>query len=415
PENILIRNYDGKTVLIDFGAVKETMGTVMTASGNFSTSIVIGTPGFMPSEQTAGRPVFSSDLYSLGLTAIYLLTGKIPQQLASDPATGEILWRHHALSISPSFVSILDRAIASYPRDRYSSAKEMLQALQMGVPPIAPIIQPSNPISVSTPPPVPYAQPPKVVSATPAGFSSQQPVYSGRSPQNHGMNDWQKAVIIGGVIGVCVVAGLWLREQLPNPPQPSPSPTVVNVPTPSPTPSEPTRTISNIQPQSPSPSPVQPTFSPEPSPDIPSNTNTSSITTPFQPELTTTDAENLIYKWLQAKRVMFGRNYDPQPASELTVDPLYEGTAGANGSINSLKRDGEYYEYPLQRIDSVDYFDVNGSEATIQLKVTEDRKLYKRNGDINPNETDFKTRTVIYKLKFDDDRWKIASFEIIKD
>lgn len=31
----------------------------------------------MPSEQTAGRPVFASDLYSLGLTAIYLLTGKI--------------------------------------------------------------------------------------------------------------------------------------------------------------------------------------------------------------------------------------------------------------------------------------------------------------------------------------------------
>lgn len=32
----------------------------------------------MPSEQAAGRPVYSSDLYSLGLTAIYLLTGKEP-------------------------------------------------------------------------------------------------------------------------------------------------------------------------------------------------------------------------------------------------------------------------------------------------------------------------------------------------
>ncbi|MEJ1937743.1 serine/threonine-protein kinase, partial [Nostoc sp. NIES-2111] len=59
PDNILIRHADGKPVLIDFGAVKETMGTVMTASGNSDRSIVIGTPGFMPSEQLAGRPVFS--------------------------------------------------------------------------------------------------------------------------------------------------------------------------------------------------------------------------------------------------------------------------------------------------------------------------------------------------------------------
>jgi serine/threonine protein kinase len=62
------------------------MGTVVTASGNSSKSIVIGTPRFMPSEQTAGCPVFASDLYSLGLTAIYLLTAKIPQELPTDPA-----------------------------------------------------------------------------------------------------------------------------------------------------------------------------------------------------------------------------------------------------------------------------------------------------------------------------------------
>ncbi len=132
PDNIIIRYTDGKPILIDFGAVKETMATVMTVSGNSGRSIVIGTPGFMPSEQTAGRPVFSSDLYSLGLTAIYLLTGKIPQELPTDPATGEIVWRHYALSVSPSFAAVLDKAIQSHPRDRFSSAREMLQALQTG-------------------------------------------------------------------------------------------------------------------------------------------------------------------------------------------------------------------------------------------------------------------------------------------
>jgi serine/threonine protein kinase, bacterial len=90
PDNILIRSSNQQPVLIDFGAVKETIATVITVSGNSSQSIVIGTPGFMPSEQTAGRPVFSSDLYSLGLTAIYLLTGKFPQELGTNPSTGEI-------------------------------------------------------------------------------------------------------------------------------------------------------------------------------------------------------------------------------------------------------------------------------------------------------------------------------------
>ncbi len=198
PDNILIRYVGGKPVLIDFGAVKETMGTVVTASGNSSKSIVIGTPGFMPSEQTAGRPVFASDLYSLGLTAIYLLTGKIPQELGCDPATGEILWRQYALSVSPSFATVLDKAIQSHARDRYSSARQMLQALQAGV--SATVI--SAPAGGSV-------QQPTVVAAPFASSPYQQGHYQ-HSPvtPSKAMSDWQKAVIMGGVIGACVVAGL---------------------------------------------------------------------------------------------------------------------------------------------------------------------------------------------------------------
>ena len=81
PDNIIVRESNGKPVLIDFGAVKETMITPVNTHGKITHSIVIGTPGFMSPEQATGRPIYASDLYSLGMTAIYLLTGLLPQEM----------------------------------------------------------------------------------------------------------------------------------------------------------------------------------------------------------------------------------------------------------------------------------------------------------------------------------------------
>lgn len=130
PDNIMFRQIDGLPVLIDFGAVKETMNTVVTASGSGVPSIAIGTPGFMPAEQAAGRPVYSSDLYALGMTGIYLLTGKMPQELETDSRTGQLLWRNYAPQVTPNLALVLDRAVRFNPGDRYYSAQEMLKALQ---------------------------------------------------------------------------------------------------------------------------------------------------------------------------------------------------------------------------------------------------------------------------------------------
>jgi serine/threonine protein kinase, bacterial len=129
PDNIIIRYRDQKPVLIDFGAVRESMGTVMNSQGNPTSSIVIGTPGYMPSEQAMGRPVYSSDIYSLGITAIYLLTGKQPQELETDPRTGEIMWHRYAGNLSPAMIAVLDQAIQYHPRDRYPTAQAMLEGL----------------------------------------------------------------------------------------------------------------------------------------------------------------------------------------------------------------------------------------------------------------------------------------------
>lgn len=129
PDNVILRTQSQQPVLIDFGAMRETMGTVFNSRNHPTSSIVIGTPGYMSSEQAAGRPIPSSDLYSLGLMAIYMLTGKTPQDLPSDPQSGEIVWQDLAAHVSPQLVMAIDKATRSHPRDRYSSAKEMLLAL----------------------------------------------------------------------------------------------------------------------------------------------------------------------------------------------------------------------------------------------------------------------------------------------
>jgi serine/threonine protein kinase, bacterial len=130
PDNIILRSCDQQPVLIDFGAVREIMKTSTNLQIHSTQSIVIGTPGYMASEQLIGRPVYSSDFYSLGLTAIYLLTGKHPQEFTCDPDTGEIIWQSDAPKVSAELAHILTKATASHSRDRYQTAGEFLAAMQ---------------------------------------------------------------------------------------------------------------------------------------------------------------------------------------------------------------------------------------------------------------------------------------------
>ncbi len=130
PENIILRKGDLMPILIDFGAVKEAMATEVNHNSNSMYSASIGTPGYMASEQAAGRPIYSSDLYSLGLTAIFLLTGKSPHELETDPSNGEIMWQEYAVNVDADLISVINRAVSFHPRDRFTTAQEMLAALQ---------------------------------------------------------------------------------------------------------------------------------------------------------------------------------------------------------------------------------------------------------------------------------------------
>jgi serine/threonine protein kinase, bacterial len=180
PDNIILRASDNKPVLIDFGAVKEAMGTVVNTYGKGAASVAIGTPGYMPSEQAAGRPVYSSDLYSLGLTAVFALTGKTPQQWDLDPSTGELLWRSELPSLRSNLAAVLDRVICDHPRDRFPTAAAMRTALRSNAAhsPTVSMTLPAPSPAITALPPQKTPQSPHVVPPTVAARPPQKP------PQN---------------------------------------------------------------------------------------------------------------------------------------------------------------------------------------------------------------------------------------
>jgi serine/threonine-protein kinase len=132
PANLILRETDRKLVLIDFGAVKNQVNTVIVNvnSQTAFTNFAVGTQGFAPPEQMAMRPVYASDIYAVGATCIYLLTGKSPKAIEVDVNTGELLWEK-LVKVSPQFAKVLKTMLEVSVRHRYKSAQEVMDALDM--------------------------------------------------------------------------------------------------------------------------------------------------------------------------------------------------------------------------------------------------------------------------------------------
>ncbi|MGC1244671.1 MAG: tetratricopeptide repeat protein [Spirulinaceae cyanobacterium] len=124
PRNLIRRQDNGQLVLIDFGAVKQ----ISTATESNKT-IVIGTPGYLPIEQSRGNPQLSSDVYAVGMMGIVALTGGNPTVLAPDSQTREIAWQDGA-AVSPELTQVLSKMIRQDYHQRYASASEALVALK---------------------------------------------------------------------------------------------------------------------------------------------------------------------------------------------------------------------------------------------------------------------------------------------
>lgn len=163
PDNIIRRKSDNKLFLVDFGASKNASGKALQRTGT-----TIGSPEYVSPEQTKGRAVFASDIYSLGVTCLNLLTGISPFDLYdTDEDTWN--WRQFAKhKISSQMGKILDKMIEDSLSKRYQSVAEVMADLQIQTPPVATAKAPATPVTPKQPTPVsPAIKSPPVTPANP--------------------------------------------------------------------------------------------------------------------------------------------------------------------------------------------------------------------------------------------------------
>jgi formylglycine-generating enzyme required for sulfatase activity len=130
PENIIRRQSDQKLVLVDFGAAK-----AVNPQNRSVTGTIIGSAEYVAPEQMAGKAINSSDLYSLGVTCLHLLTGISPFELF-DQGEHEWCWRDYLVnnSVSNGLGTVLEKMVILGIKKRYQSSGEVLTDLGFSSP-----------------------------------------------------------------------------------------------------------------------------------------------------------------------------------------------------------------------------------------------------------------------------------------
>lgn len=121
PENIIFTSDRKRLFLVDFGAVADTYHNTVTGG-----STVVGTFGYMAPEQFRGQAFPSTDLYGLGTTLLFLLTGKSPSDLPQRKL--KIDFRSY-VNISKDFANWLEQMLEPVSADRFPSAEVALATL----------------------------------------------------------------------------------------------------------------------------------------------------------------------------------------------------------------------------------------------------------------------------------------------
>lgn len=136
PSNIMVRAKDDRTILIDFGLSKH-----YDNSGDQTSSTPVGiSHGYAPMEQyqTGGVSSFSpsTDIYSLGATLYYLVTGKVPPQATVVGEEGIGTLPAH---LSESTRTAIERAMNFWRKNRPQSIAEFLSIIGDNTPSTTPI------------------------------------------------------------------------------------------------------------------------------------------------------------------------------------------------------------------------------------------------------------------------------------
>ena len=208
PTNIM-RQSNGKIVLIDFGAVKEIQGLAVNPEGQTHLTVGIGSPGYMPSEQAKGRPKLASDIYAVGIIGIQALTGLKPAQFPYDKKTDEILWRNHA-TVSDELAKILNKMVQEQLSERYSDASEVLTAL-------TPLLSQFNPVLATNSPPSSQANTVNLSPQNPPQFATVKTPVSAPPIQSvtQSIQKW-----LGGIVtAIFLIGGVYITIENFRPPE----------------------------------------------------------------------------------------------------------------------------------------------------------------------------------------------------
>jgi hypothetical protein len=133
PDNVLIERGTGRAVVTDFGIAHLAEASELTGTGQ-----IVGTVHYMSPEHASGQPVDGrSDLYSLGVTAFFALTGQLP----FDGPHAHAIVARHLTEPAPAIATLrselpralagaIDRCLAKDPAERPESAEALAQALR---------------------------------------------------------------------------------------------------------------------------------------------------------------------------------------------------------------------------------------------------------------------------------------------
>jgi predicted Ser/Thr protein kinase len=132
PDNILLDKDSGRAMVTDFGiaAVADTAG--LSRSGE-----IVGTAHYMSPEQASGDDVDArTDLYSLGVTAFYALTGKLPFDGPNLPAIVSRIVTTEAPRVATLRAGVpvlladaIDKCLAKTPRGRFANGEELAESV----------------------------------------------------------------------------------------------------------------------------------------------------------------------------------------------------------------------------------------------------------------------------------------------